>query len=115
MDKAQSKYKNTAKLMNQALLNLLQKKDLEFITIKEICVAAGVNRSTFYLHYENVDDLLNETIEYLNEDFLSAFNFSNNTIEKPSDFVFMRKEFIVPYLEFVKKHKKLIKMIHKNE
>ena len=32
-----------------------------YITVKEICEKAGVNRSTFYLHYENTTDLLQET------------------------------------------------------
>ena len=58
MNKSESKYFNTALLMNEALLLLLEKKDYEFITVTEICQKAGVNRSTFYLHYESMDDLL---------------------------------------------------------
>ena len=57
MDKRESKYFFTASLMDDALLLLLEKKDFEFITIKELCQKAGVNRSTFYLHYENMNDL----------------------------------------------------------
>ena len=52
MNKSESKYYNTALLMDEALLLLLEKKDYDYITIKEICEKAGVNRSTFYLHYE---------------------------------------------------------------
>lgn len=111
MDKAQSKYRNTAQLMNQALLILIEKKDLEFITIKEICAKAGVNRSTFYLHYENINDLLNETIEYLNNDFLSSFQ-TQTIKEKPDDLIFIKKEFIIPYLEFVKKNKRIMTIVH---
>lgn len=51
MDRFESKYFNTAYLMQQALINLLNKKEYEYISIKEICSQAGVNRSTFYLHY----------------------------------------------------------------
>ena len=65
MNKSESKYYNTALLMDEALLLLLEKKEYEFITIKEICEKAGVNRSTFYLHYETIADLLNETTRYL--------------------------------------------------
>ena len=35
--------------MDEALLDLLQNKGAEFITVKEICKKAGVGRSTFYL------------------------------------------------------------------
>ena len=45
MNKSESKYYNTALLMDEALLLLLEKKDYEFITVKEICAKAGVNRS----------------------------------------------------------------------
>ena len=60
MNKSESKYYNTALLMDEALLVLLEKKEYEFITVKEICEKAGVNRSTFYLHYETIDELLEE-------------------------------------------------------
>ncbi len=112
MEKGKSKYHNTALLMNQALLILLEKKDLEYITIKEICLKAGVNRSTFYLHYENINDLFNETVENLNNDFLQSFKSENVNTQKPEDLVFIKKEFIVPYLEFVKKNKKVMKIAH---
>ena len=46
--------------MDEAFLALLEKKDFAYITVKEICEAAGVNRSTFYLHYETLADLLAE-------------------------------------------------------
>ena len=67
MNKSESKYYNTAVLMDEALLLLLESKDFDFITIKEICKKAGVNRSTFYLHYQNTNDLLNEAIGLINK------------------------------------------------
>ena len=73
MNKSESKYFYTARLMNESLLILLEKKDIDYITVKEICEKAGVNRSTFYLHYDNIDDLFKETIERLNNDFISSF------------------------------------------
>ena len=63
MNKSESKYFNTALRMDEALIALLEKKDLEYITVKEICEKAGVNRSTFYLHYESIADLVNEAME----------------------------------------------------
>lgn len=44
--------------MDEALLALLEKKEFAYITIRELCAAAGVNRSTFYLHYQNMTELL---------------------------------------------------------
>ena len=37
MNKSESKYYNTALLMDEALLLILEKKEYEYITVKEIC------------------------------------------------------------------------------
>ena len=110
MNKNESKYYNTSLLMNQALVELLYKKDYEYITIKEICKRAGVNRSTFYLHYDNVDDLLLETIENINKRFLSYFQEDDNTIqnklndEDKNNLIFIKPEYLLPYLNYIKEN-----------
>ena len=73
MNKSESKYFHTALRMDEALISLLKEKDLEYITVKEICQKAGVNRSTFYLHYETIADLVNETVEMVNQRFSACF------------------------------------------
>ena len=73
MNKSESKYFNTAIKMNDALVTLLARKPFEYITVSEICKEAGVNRSTFYLHYENTLDLLSETTKRMMDSFLSYF------------------------------------------
>ena len=90
MNKSESKYFNTALLMDEALLFLLEKKDFEFISVKEICDKAGVSRSTFYLHYENMNDLLIETIGLINKKFRDSFN--NKTIDANYDGIKITKK-----------------------
>ena len=114
MNKSQSKYFNTACLMDEALIRLLENKDFEYITVKEVCQKAGVNRSTFYLHYETMDDLLKESMEWLLRDFFSSFG--EKVREEPSDFsclslkelIFINKDYLVPYLEYIYEHRKLM-------
>ncbi len=111
MNKSESKYYNTALLMDQALIELLNKKDYEFITIKEICKKAGVNRSTFYLHYDNIDDLLCESIENINYNFLSYFTQCHKDIakkienNKKDDLILITPEYLLPYLSYIKENK----------
>lgn len=114
MNKSESKYYNTALLMDEALLLLLEKKDYDFITVKEICEKAGVNRSTFYLHYESIDDLLIETMELINNRFMAAFNNEviNPHISEKSDLFLINDKYLVPYLNLIKEHKKIYKLIH---
>ena len=83
MNKSESKYFNTAVRMDEALIALMQKKEFEYITVKELCDKAGVNRSTFYLHYENMSDLLEETLQHIMDTFLKCFETDTvTTIEK---------------------------------
>ena len=92
--------------MNQALLELLEKKDIEFITVTEITKKAGVNRSTFYLHYDNIYDLFEETIEFLDKEFADAFNSDMaHKVASKNDAFLITEEFLVPYLNFCKKNK----------
>lgn len=119
MNKSESKYFNTACLMDEALLYLLEKKDFEYITVKEICKKAGVNRSTFYLHYENTSDLLSEANEYINKKFFEVYEAKN--IEKldiskltKEESVFVTPEYLVPYLDFIKDNKRIFKTIYNN-
>jgi len=111
MNKSESKYYNTALLMNSALVEILNKKDYEYITVKEICEKAGVNRSTFYLHYETIDDLLNETIENQNKQFFSYFtantkDFSEKLKNGPKeDLILITPEYLTPYLQYIKENK----------
>lgn len=101
--------------MNQALLRLLQKKEYEYITIKEICQTAGVNRSTFYLHYENVAELLEETVQNVNREFFEKFS-KNSELVSPDgsaakkDGLYITPEYLQPYLAFVKQNKKIFKL-----
>lgn len=46
--------------LEQALLKLLKRKQRENISVVELCREADVNRSTFYVYYNSVEDLFDE-------------------------------------------------------
>lgn len=109
MNKSESKYFNTATKMDLALISLLKKKPFEYITVSEICETASVNRSTFYLHYETISDLLDETTRYLLDDFRSYF--PTDTIDlvccDRNELVFVCDKYLTPYLTYIKNHKEV--------
>lgn len=113
MNKSESKYFNTAKRMDEAFLELLAVKDFEYITVKEICGTAVVNRSTFYLHYETIADLLSECVEYINGQFLEYMQKDSEMfvekIEKCSleELYLLTPEYLIPYLNYIRDNKKL--------
>jgi AcrR family transcriptional regulator len=102
--------------MDEALISLLEKKDFEYITIKEICNAAGVNRSTFYLHYENTSDLLKETTRYIIDKHLTYYKIDKEHISlqfdtcKRDELLFITDEYLTPYLTFIKDNQRLFKL-----
>lgn len=117
LNKSESKYYNTACLMDEALILLLEKKEYSFITVKEICEKAGVNRSTFYLHYETIDDLLSECIEYVGNKIQKKFN--NKVIDKQiiknsqlEELFLITPDYLLPYLEFLKENKAIYKIAY---
>ena len=117
-NKSESKYFNTALRMDEALLRLLEKKDFEYITVKELCAAAKVNRSTFYLHYENTYDLLAESVEILNRRFLDLYAgsqkriFAEKIADAPEEELYLiTDEYLMPYLAFVKQNKTAFRAI----
>lgn len=67
-------YRNAVRskrLIKETFLKLASKKDIDKITIKEITDACDLSRNTFYLHYQDIYAVLEEsqkeTIQYLNE------------------------------------------------
>lgn len=50
----------TKRMIKEALVRLLEKKSLDKVKVNELCEAAGVNRATFYRHYETLQDVLHE-------------------------------------------------------
>lgn len=58
--KVEKRKKLSIELLKRALLELMQEKDISKISIKELCLTAGINRSTFYTYYDTQYALLNE-------------------------------------------------------
>ncbi len=52
--------RKTKQQLRQSLTALLQTKPIQNITVKELADMADINRGTFYLHYRDVFDLLNQ-------------------------------------------------------
>ena len=77
---------------------------------------AGVNRSTFYLHYANTSDLLEETTRYMIDKHLSYYEIDKECISlqfekcKREELLFITDEYLTPYLTFVRDNQRLFKV-----
>ncbi len=113
MNKQENRYTATASLMDEALLLLLEEKDFNRITVKELCQKAGVNRTTFYLHYENMNDLLEETVDLINDRFKRSLSVipSGDT----SSEILTSEKYLRPYLGFIKENMRAYRVIHQKD
>lgn len=105
--------------MDEAFLSLLEKKDFAYITVKELCACSGVSRSTFYLHYETMNDLLAESLAYMYAQFLSGFDQAKGipcalTHCPAEELHLLTPEYLKPYLEFIRAHRTLYRTAVKN-
>ncbi|MDR2392733.1 MAG: TetR/AcrR family transcriptional regulator C-terminal domain-containing protein [Treponema sp.] len=75
--KLDRKTRYTRKVLADSLIELMKDKPFIKITIKELCEKADINRTTFYAHYHDQDDLLQqieeETLGYI-EDMLNKYD-----------------------------------------
>lgn len=49
----------------KAAFDLTTQEDLKKITVLDLCNKAGINKSTFYLHYNSIDDCLQKCFDYV--------------------------------------------------
>ena len=73
--------RRTRRLLRDALVSLILKKDFASITIKEITARAEVAYITFYRHYDSLDQLLMEVLD----EGLAELMIHIETLAKQSD------------------------------
>ncbi len=86
----------TKKLIQDALLKLLQSTELNCISIRQLCEKAGINRTTFYHHYGSQYDVLKEMsqnyVRDIEEAIQSAQAADCDAIQNAIEFVFQYME-----------------------
>ncbi len=53
----------TKEIIKLSLLKIMEKKSFSKISVTEICQHSNINRGTFYLHYFDLNDVLDEILE----------------------------------------------------
>ena len=69
MNPADNRVRITKMMIRNALLQLLKEKTLQTITVRELCQVADINRGTFYTHYRDLYDLMEQIENELTEEF----------------------------------------------
>ena len=110
MNKNDRRYQRTRRNIKEAFLRLLQQKSFEKININDISALADINRSTFYLHYEDKYALLDECIKEK-----LSFLVSNSEQEAPPDVSPDAEERIRRSLEYFIQEKEFFRIMLREE
>ena len=94
MKKNNTRSEKTKEMLKMSLLDLLSRKNMEDITVKELCDLAGVQRGTFYWHYNNIAELFEEIMK---EDMNAIVKF-HATRQR----VDLKADAVIEYLNFIK-------------
>ena len=95
--------KYTKKVIKDAFLSLLEKKDLNKITVSEICSIADINRATFYRYYLDIYDLFDK----IQEEFVEKLKLSIDS----DSYKYTVSSFCKGLLETLLEEKNLAKII----
>lgn len=90
--------KYTQKAIVESFMELLQKKSLDKITVKDIIETAEINRNTFYYYYKDIYDLLDDAFRNESVKFKKQTDPDNDFYKeyvRTADFLLDHKEAIV--------------------
>ena len=80
-EKVDRRVRKTRRQLREGLARLLEEKSIRDIKVKELVEEVDINRSTFYLHYSDIYDMLKQLEEELSPEVESKDEVQ---IEKPN-------------------------------
>jgi len=80
----------TKRMLKEALLPIVKSKPIEKVSVSELCLAAGINRATFYRHFESPKDVL---LEMQTEFFLEMLTGFNETVRPMEPLLYLEALF----------------------
>lgn len=107
--KQDRRVRRTQKLLKDSLIALLREKEFKNISVKDITDHADLNRGTFYLHYTDIYQLLNEIEDEILTDFehiLCSYEWSKDSTSLVGVFT--------PIVEYVDEHRNVCQILFEN-
>lgn len=108
MERDNQRVRLTKNLLKESLIAALQTQGIRDISVRELCLTAGINRSTFYKHYANQYELLAEMENELLQHIQKSVSLTEMT-QGPEEL-----QQIVQVLEYLEKNEKLARLLINN-
>ena len=79
--------KNSQEKIERAFVHFLQTKEINEISVTDICKEAKLNRSTFYANYLDVYDLAEKIVQKIKNDVFMLYQEERETKNNTNDFL----------------------------
>ncbi|GAQ01678.1 hypothetical protein NBRC111452_1490 [Companilactobacillus farciminis] len=80
----------TRKIINQTFFSLLKKRDIDKVTVSEICKECNINRSTFYRNYHDIYDIVDQFFQEITTEILKSFSSDDLSMDQKFTFSFFQ-------------------------
>lgn len=110
----EEKNRKTKQLIQRSFLQILENKPFETITIGDIAKAAHINRGTFYLHYLDKFDLLDQIEQQLFRDLGKHIDQLHSRYSSTYTFEKEQEQLAASLFSFIKMHAPLLKIFLSN-
>lgn len=108
----------TKEFIREALIDLIEEKGFEAITVKDITTRARINRGTFYSHYQDKYDLMTRCQEEIMSDLADIVrqNFANTKLENNSTIPQnIPYTILTCFFEYLNQNRRFMKAISKGD
>ena len=106
MEKMDRRVRKTRALLLQGLVKMMETHDIQDISVKELTELVDINRGTFYLHYDDIYDMLHK----IEDEMFQEFNEIMEQEPSPAEMM----SYTGPLLEFFRfldRHRDLAKVM----
>lgn len=104
--KVDQRIRITRTLLKDALVRLMQEQHISKISVSALCGAAGINRSTFYMHYADQYDLLDKVEREVMDNLISYLERQDLNYSSP-----ISGQVLTRILDYVKENVELFKAL----
>ena len=94
--------------IRDALVALIKENGFDALTVSDIVARANINRGTFYLHYKDKFDLLEQTETEILKEIQQIFLGANSLRAGESNTVEQLQQLAIMLLEYIKEHADLM-------
>lgn len=106
MEKMDRRVRKTRALLLQGLVKMMETHDIQDISVKELTELVDINRGTFYLHYDDIYDMLHKVEDELFAEFNKIMEHEPTTEETLSS-----HQTLLEFFRFLDRHRDLAKVM----